>query len=406
VKFPKLRIFYAIISLIILLLPLLSLAWSTHTSQLEQNITRLPYILSGIGLVLCLVFYNSREFNLLLILGASYWSLQYCFWSTGFPESQRDILFDCLCVLIPFNFAAYNFFKERGILNQYGAKRLAFLTLQILLVYWLVLSNMLVISSALDVHFFTLNLTIIKQPALLVMVTSLLILLAHWVIQGSQLRYAWILALACIMLALHHVNYIYIATIYFILAEFIIIVALITNSYNLAYKDELTQLPSRRALKQKLATLGRNYAIAMVDVDHFKKLNDTYGHDVGDDVLKMLAVHLQEVEGGGKIYRYGGEEFIIVFPGKDAKSAAIFLEALRVKIDSTPFIVRHKKRPRKKPEKATKSANTKQLNVTVSIGVASKQEIHLSPQDVTKSADNALYKAKKNGRNQVAINFR
>jgi len=154
VKFPKLRIFYAIISLIILLLPLLSLAWSTHTSPLEQNITRLPYILSGIGLVLCLVFYNSREFNLLLILGASYWSLQYCFWSTGFPESQRDILFDCLCVLIPFNFAAYNFFKERGILNQYGAKRFAFLTLQILLVYWLVLSNMLVISSALDVHFF------------------------------------------------------------------------------------------------------------------------------------------------------------------------------------------------------------------------------------------------------------
>ena len=256
-KFPKLRIFYAIISLVILLLPLLSLAWSTPTSQFEQNITRLPYILSGIGLVLCWVFYNSREFNLLLILGASYWSLKYCFWSTGFPESQRDILFDCLCVLIPFNFAAYNFFKERGILNQYGAKRLAFLTLQILLVYWLVLSNMLVISSALDVHFFTLNLTIIKQPALLVMVTSLLILLAHWVIQGSQLRYAWILALACIMLALHHVNYIYIATIYFILAEFIIIVALITNSYNLAYKDELTQLPSRRALKQKLVTLGK-----------------------------------------------------------------------------------------------------------------------------------------------------
>ena len=141
----------------------------------------------------------------------------------------------------------------------------------------------------------------------------------------------------------------------------------------------------------------------MTDVDHFKKLNDTYGHDVGDDVLKMLATYLSQVEGGGKAYRYGGEEFTIVFPGKDAKNAAVYLEALRTTIDSTPFIIRHKKRPRKKPENNSTVSGSKSLNVTVSIGVASKTNSQ-SPQDVIKAADKALYKAKKNGRNQLIVN--
>jgi len=235
------------------------------------------------------------------------------------------------------------------------------------------------------------------------MVLSLFVLITDWVIRGSQLRYAWILILAAIMLALHHVNDKQITTVYFILAGIITISAIIIHSYNLAYKDELTQLPSRRALKQKLESLGKTYAIAMADVDHFKKLNDTYGHDVGDDVLKMLAVHLSEIEGGGKAYRYGGEEFAIVFPEKNAKSAAVYLEALRVKIDSTPFVIRHKKRPRKKPDKSKTVSSEKQLNVTISIGVADKQERHILPQDVMKSADKALYKAKKGGRNKVII---
>ena len=140
----------------------------------------------------------------------------------------------------------------------------------------------------------------------------------------------------------------------------------------------------------------------MVDVDHFKKLNDNHGHDIGDEVLKMLAAHLQRVEGGGKAFRYGGEEFTIVFPGKDIGSATIYLEALRNNIACKPFGVRNKQRPKDKPsQKMTKSDNTKKLNVTVSIGVAEKQAKYNSTQDIMKSADEALYKAKKKGRNRV-----
>jgi diguanylate cyclase (GGDEF)-like protein len=205
-----------------------------------------------------------------------------------------------------------------------------------------------------------------------------------------------------VIVALHFVNNAQLATIYFIFAGLILLSAIIINSYNLAYKDELTQMPSRRALKQHLASLGKTYSLAMVDVDHFKKLNDTYGHDVGDEVLKMLAARLLSVEGGGKAYRYGGEEFTIVFAGKDISTATVYLDALRNKIASKPFIIRNKKRPKKKSDKKpTKSDNTQKLNVTVSIGIAENQAKYNSTQDIMKSADNALYKAKKKGRNRV-----
>jgi diguanylate cyclase (GGDEF)-like protein len=394
---------YAIFPLLILFLPLLIQERSALPTSIEQNLYYLPYFIFIIGLVLCWLFYNSREFNLLLILGASFWSLQNYLWDAALSTTQKIVLFDLLCVFIPINFAIFNFLKERGILNQHGIKRLSFVAIQIALITWLVVTNKFNIFNLFDVQIYPSYTSVIKQPALIIMSISLLVLITDWVIRGGQLRYAWILILAAIMLALHHVNDKQITTVYFVLAGIITITAIIIHSYHLAYKDELTQLPSRRALKQKLASLGKTYSIAMADVDHFKKLNDTYGHDVGDDVLKMLATHLSEVEGGGKTYRYGGEEFAIIFPDKDAKSAAVYLEALRVKIDSTPFIIRHKKRPRKKPEITNETASTKQLNVTISIGVTNKKDSHLTPQDVMKSADKALYRAKKGGRNKVII---
>ena len=399
---------YVLLSLLILLLPVVSLTqgWIDLPVWFQTNLPHLPYAIVALGLILCWVFHNSREFNLLLILGICYWSLQNYFWTKGLPIAQREFLFSLLCLLIPINFVINDFLKERGILNRHGIKRLVFIALQITAVIWVILTNKFELSNYLNMQFYShalLEKTIIKQPALVVMTVCMAILTIHWIIRPAALRGAWIMALAAIIIALHYVNNNHIATIYFLLAGIIIIMAIIMNSYNLAYKDELTRLPSRRALTHQLMSLGKKYAIAMVDVDHFKKLNDNYGHDVGDDVLKMLATRLNSVEGGGKAFRYGGEEFTLVFPDKSAKEAEIYLEALRVKIDTYPFMVRHKKRPRTKPEKPAKSSKTKLLEVTVSMGVAEKTDDHNSPQDVIKSADEALYKAKKKGRNRVVV---
>jgi len=367
----------------------------------------LPYVIFGIGLALCWVFYNSREFNLFIILAVAYGVLSQFFWNKGLAGFQKEFLLNLLCVLIPFNFVVFNFLKERGILNQHGIRRLLFVGTQIIAAFWLVKTNQFGISSyvSMDIylHPFAVN-TIIKQPGKLMICLSLAVLCTHWLIRPNQLRGAWILALIAVIVALHFVLNTQLATAYFMIAGLILLTAIIINSNNLAYKDELTQMPSRRALKQQLASLGKTYSLAMVDVNHFKKLNDNYGHDVGDEVLKMLAAHLLSIKGGGKAYRYGGEEFTIVFAGKDASIAFVYLDALRNKIASKPFIVRNKKRPKEKSaKKPTKSANTQKLNVTVSIGVAENQVKYNSTQDIMRSADNALYKAKKKGRNRVEV---
>lgn len=83
------------------------------------------------------------------------------------------------------------------------------------------------------------------------------------------------------------------------------------EAYQMAFRDELTGLPGRRALNERMQRLGRNYVIAMTDVDHFKKFNDTHGHDVGDQVLRLVASRLSKVTGGGRAHRYGGEEFAL-----------------------------------------------------------------------------------------------
>jgi diguanylate cyclase (GGDEF)-like protein len=93
------------------------------------------------------------------------------------------------------------------------------------------------------------------------------------------------------------------------------------TSYDMAYRDELTGLLGRRALNDRLKGLARQYVIAKMDVDHFKKYNDTHGHDIGDEVLKMVARQIGAVGGGGTAYRYGGEEFCVVFAVKTLNTA-------------------------------------------------------------------------------------
>jgi diguanylate cyclase (GGDEF)-like protein len=191
-------------------------------------------------------------------------------------------------------------------------------------------------------------------------------------------------------------------------AAVILLVTVVETSYGLAFRDELTGLPTRRALWQSFDSIGSTYTMAMVDVDHFKKFNDRHGHDVGDQVLKMVAGSLARVPGSGKAFRYGGEEFTVVFSGKTRDEALPFLEDLRERVEESRFSVRRVGRPRKRPTGGSKSGRTsrekdpKKLSVTVSIGVAERSEKAANPEAVIKAADKALYRAKKAGRNRVS----
>jgi diguanylate cyclase (GGDEF)-like protein len=141
----------------------------------------------------------------------------------------------------------------------------------------------------------------------------------------------------------------------------------------------------------------------MLDIDFFKKFNDRSGHDVGDQVLCMVASHLNRVGGGGKPFRYGGEEFTILFSGKSREDAIPYLEKLREAIETAQFALRGKNRPKKTPRKLKKAEpQSKSVSVTISIGVADPVKGRTKPSSVLKAADQALYRAKKRGRNCIA----
>jgi GGDEF domain-containing protein len=189
----------------------------------------------------------------------------------------------------------------------------------------------------------------------------------------------------------------------------ILVASLLEESHQLAFRDQLTGLPGRRALEERLRSLHGGYAIAMVDVDHFKKFNDTHGHDIGDQVLRLVGGRLAQVGGGGTAYRYGGEEFSVVFPHTGLGEAERALESIRDSIEQYRMAVRGPDRPKKgeegiklRGEADAQMQPEKGLSVTVSIGVAAPSGDAGSPHQVVKAADAALYRAKQGGRNRVS----
>jgi diguanylate cyclase (GGDEF)-like protein len=184
-------------------------------------------------------------------------------------------------------------------------------------------------------------------------------------------------------------------------AGLVLAVSLVEASYVIAYGDELTGLPGRRALTEALGRLDGVYTIAMVDIDHFKKFNDAYGHDVGDQLLRMVGARLGEVGGGGRAFRYGGEEFAIIFGGAAVEETVPHLEALRHRIETTGFALRATDRPRHRPEAPRTSRPVHRVSVSVSIGAAAPNGGDDRPEDVLEAADAALYRAKDAGRNRV-----
>jgi GGDEF domain-containing protein len=157
-----------------------------------------------------------------------------------------------------------------------------------------------------------------------------------------------------------------------------------------------------------------------VDIDHFKKFNDTYGHDTGDQVLRMVAGRLAQVGGGGRAFRVGGEEFSILFVGRMMKDVVEHLEILRGMVAASKFRVRGIEDRRRSPVRvadrraAARGKTTRSrrvpvergegmLSVTISIGAAEPNAKLRDVEQVIAAADKALYKAKNAGRNRVEI---
>ncbi len=165
------------------------------------------------------------------------------------------------------------------------------------------------------------------------------------------------------------------------------------ESVELAVTDQLTGLHNRRYLETHLRGLldeakanGRALSILITDIDYFKRINDTHGHDAGDIVLRDFASRLRRhIRGIDLACRYGGEEFVVIMPDTELEVARHVGERLRECIADDPFAI----------------SSTLSLPVTASIGISTLQSLDDTPLTLIKRADNALYEAKRMGRNQV-----
>jgi two-component system cell cycle response regulator len=169
------------------------------------------------------------------------------------------------------------------------------------------------------------------------------------------------------------------------------------RSLELAITDPLTNLNNRRFLDHHLnlamarhirGTEADMVSVLMLDIDFFKRVNDTYGHDAGDEVIREFARRLSlNVRAIDMPCRFGGEEFVVLMPGTDQPDALHIAERVRSQVADTPFAL----------------ADGRSLDVTVSVGVATSRGLGDSPEGLLKRADEGVYEAKQSGRNRVIV---
>jgi GGDEF domain-containing protein len=374
------------------------------------------------GLLVAWRFHSSRIFFALLVLflaerAVSYFSagqISSEHLSHGYAASASlRMAVTAVGVLVPLDFVLLSFQREKGFVLS----TLAFTA--IVLFVESVMVAVLCRPEATAPVARTAHHHAVELPFAVILSFSAagLVLLIRLVLIRKLAESGLLWALLATFLALRFGGAGRIGTGYFAAAAVVLAASMVETSYALAYHDELTMLPSRRAFNDALVRLEAPYAIAMVDIDHFKRCNDTYGHDVGDEVLRLVASRLARVSGGGQAFRCGGEEFAIVFAGKSMAEVVENLEELRVRVQASSFRLRgtdrrteprgpdrrNRQRVGHRIREIARASAGSEIGVTVSIGVAEAGSAGSFVDEVIKAADAALYRAKSGGRNRVEM---
>ena len=402
---------------------LAAIAALLHTGLLAPNVALVTYAFFAAtiaGLLLAWRFHSSRIFFAVLVLFLAQQAISYFSQGHVATSGPGSTALAGVGLLLPLNFVLLSFRQEKGFTFSSIAPPALLLFVQSVILAVLCRPE----PSAAAQH--ALHHAVAPAPlpfaTLLAFAAAAVVLLIRFLLFHKPAEGGLLWALAASLLSLHFGGVGRIPTAYFAAAAFILAGAIIETSYLLAYHDELTTLPARRALKDALLRLEPPYSIAMVDIDHFKRCNDTYGHDTGDQVLRMVASRLARVSGGGQAYRCGGEEFAIVFPGKTTSDVLDHLEKLRRAIEASKLRLRgpdrrqdargpdrRNQRPRGRGQTShairqlSRVTAPAELSVTASLGVATSRGENPSAEEVLQAADKALYRAKAAGRNRIEI---
>ena len=369
-----------------------------------------PWLALCGGLTLSLAFNRGRVLLALLVVALCH-LLTRNHLQQGMEFYAPRTLYLFSSILIPVNLTLFCFMKERGVFTHAGRLRLGFLLLQLLALFWVVrfpgdygalpeLIGRPLTGASLAAG------GTLPHSSLLLFFLAFLMIGLRAVKRRYPIDLALLGTLVALGIALNRAFSEELPALFVTTAALLLAMALLQDSHSMAFSDDLTGLPSRRALNEQVMGLPRRFCVAMLDVDHFKRFNDSYGHEVGDQVLKMVGARIAAVKGGGKPFRYGGEEFTVIFPGKGVKEVTPHLEELRRSIEAYQLWIRGTDRPKeadagKAKRSHGRNGEGKTVSVTVSIGVAASSEEMRAPSEVIASADRALYRAKQQGRNRI-----
>jgi diguanylate cyclase (GGDEF)-like protein len=402
---------------------LAAIAAALHTGLLAPNVALVTYAFFAAtiaGLLLAWRFHSSRIFFAVLVLFLAQQAISYFSQGHVATSGPGSTALAGVGLLLPLNFVLLSFRQEKGF--TFSSITPPALLLFVQSVILAVLCRPEPSAAAQHALHHAVGPAPLPFATLLAFAAATVVLLIRFLLFYKPAEGGLLWALAASLLSLHFGGVGRIPTAYFATAAFILAGAIIETSYLLAYHDELTTLPARRAFKDALLRLEPPYSIAMVDIDHFKRCNDTYGHDTGDQVLRMVASRLARVSGGGQAYRFGGEEFAIVFPGKTTSDVLDHLEKLRAAIEASKLRLRgpdrrqdvrgpdrRNQRPRGRGQTSraipqlSRVTAPAELSVTASVGVATSKGENPSAEEVLQAADKALYRAKAGGRNRIEI---
>lgn len=186
----------------------------------------------------------------------------------------------------------------------------------------------------------------------------------------------------------------------FLAVSLILFHAVFSMYWHRVYMDDLTGVPNRRALEEELQNVGGDYTLAMIDIDLFKEYNDRFGHDEGDNILRVVAGHMER-ELACRVYRYGGEEFCALWQGRTMDQVFQAMENARVSLERRVFYARPS---RQEPAvDMPKGVLGVAVGVTVSAGLSAPGPVAAAPEEVLRKADEAMYEAKRTGRNRTVI---
>lgn len=369
-----------------------------------------PFVALLAAGAIALWFNRGRAFIAAMSMFCAYAGYRY---ALDVGPFAAKVAYTALVVLVPANMLASLVQAERGVFHHHNHRWLLVIIFEMLAVLWIASAGLSSLSGVAWIGVFE-HWALNSPPTPLVGRTLFAVAFgaAMWrslprppAIEPRALDIGLAGALAAFFIAAEWAASPSLFAAFMTASGAVLFVAVLQETHRLAFADELTGLPSRRALQERLPALGPECAVAMADVDHFKKFNDVHGHDIGDQVLKLVAARLAEVGGGGVAYRYGGEEFCVIFDGQTMAGSLPHLEAIRASVEAYQMAVRSDVRPRD-ADAGTRLRGVnlpqKVISVTVSIGVAERQGLEMKPAAAIKAADEALYRAKKAGRNRVS----